>query len=135
MDIKRLALALSVYMKNRMVEEKAGGGNPNSPRSRFLRGRSSFAQDAVMTQAIALIARLHRAVLRNWHHMRMILHNLAGAPPMSGATAAGAATGVASAAESNQMAPRNSGSGQRNPQYYNSTRANCAMCLEYPELL
>ncbi len=43
-----------------------------------LHRKSVFASDSVLTQSVSLVARLHRAVLRNWHHMRMMLHNLAG---------------------------------------------------------
>ena len=37
-----------------------------------------YKTDAVLTQTTAALASLHRATLMNWHHIQMIVGNMAG---------------------------------------------------------
>jgi hypothetical protein len=39
---------------------------------------AQFKTDAVLTQIVSNMAKLHRAVLRNWHHILIMVGNFAG---------------------------------------------------------
>ena len=81
MDIKRLALTLSGYLKDRMKKEQGQGvndleaGGENAPE---LETNIQFRTDAMLTQTTAMLARLHRAVLMNTHQINMLTQNMAG---------------------------------------------------------
>ena len=75
MEIKRLAVAMSGYLRDRMKEEDVGTDNGKAA----VGSRpSQFKADAVLTHATTVIAKLHRAILRNWHHILMIVGNMGG---------------------------------------------------------
>ena len=76
MEIKRLAVSLTAYLKERMRESlitAKSGANLNDPSTRV-----KFETDYVLTQTTAIMAKLHRAILRNHHHILMVIGNFAG---------------------------------------------------------
>ena len=77
-EIKKIALTLSAYLKDRMVEEKSGV--TIDPQRRKVR----YKTDALLTQSTKALAELHRGIMRNWHHILMILGNFAGEEPIGG---------------------------------------------------
>ena len=76
MEIKRLAMSLTGYLKERMEESLVttkSGADLNDPSVRV-----KFETDTVLTQSVAIIAKLHRAILRNHHHILLLIGNFAG---------------------------------------------------------
>ena len=76
MEIKRLALTLRGYLQMRMkesIEYTEAGANLDDP---LIQGK--YYTDSVLTQMTLGMARLHRAVLRNHHHILMVIGNFAG---------------------------------------------------------
>ena len=63
-------MAMSGYLKERMKEEDNDG--------KKMAAKSRFKEDAVLTHTTTVLAKLHRAILRNWHHILMIVGNLGG---------------------------------------------------------
>ncbi|TRY77008.1 hypothetical protein TCAL_06375 [Tigriopus californicus] len=75
LEVNRLAKSLANYIKSRANQDqqirKTGSG-------KGFEAKVKFKTDAVLTEITAILARLHRSVLRNWHHILMILNNMAG---------------------------------------------------------
>lgn len=69
MEIKREALGLTSYLKTRMSEHELNNERRGD--------KVQFQVDALLTQTTALLAKLHRATLRNWHHILLIVGNFA----------------------------------------------------------
>ena len=70
---KRLALTLSSYLRHRMKDEEEETG-PAAGRG-LEAGYVAFKTDAVLTQLTAAVAKLHRAVMKNWQHLVMLAAN------------------------------------------------------------
>ena len=76
MEIKRLALTLRNYLQMRMeesIEYTRAGKNLDSPSI-----KAKYFTDSILTQMTLEMAKLHRAVLRNHHHILMVIGNFAG---------------------------------------------------------
>ena len=69
------------YLKHRRSEEKTKGNSiPDKSGSRqgVSESLANFKTDAILTQTTVLLASLHRAILRNWHQLLLLMANLAG---------------------------------------------------------
>ena len=76
MEIKRLALTLRNYIQMRMeesIEYTRAGENLDAPSI-----KAKYFTDSILTQMTLEMAKLHRAVLRNHHHILMVIGNFAG---------------------------------------------------------
>ena len=76
MEIKKLALTLKEYLQIRIKEgqeEKPYRDDENESLS-----RTKYYTDSVLAQITLELAKLHRAVLRNHHHLLMLIGNFAG---------------------------------------------------------
>ena len=77
MEIKRLAITLKEYLQSRMregnEEESEEYESDDEPLS-----RNEFYKDSVLAQMTLQLAKLHRAVLKNHHHLLMLIGNFAG---------------------------------------------------------
>ena len=82
MEIKKLALTLKKYLQTlptidyNRITNKDFTENKNKEIEYLL--RSKYFTDSLLTQMTLELAKLHRAVLRNQHHILMILGNFAG---------------------------------------------------------
>ena len=64
-DLRKLALSMAKYLEDRMMT--------GSTDSEMLLYRT----DALFTQMITLMTHMHRAMMRNWHQMLMVISNFA----------------------------------------------------------
>ena len=76
MEIKKLALTLKEYLQIRMKEGQ--GEKPYSDNENESVSRTNYYTDSVLAQMTLELAKLHRAVLRNHHHLLMLIGNFAG---------------------------------------------------------
>ena len=67
-EIRRLALTMAKYLEDRMFESQSRSGKSQ---------KSLYQIDAVLTQIVSSLAKLHRATMRNWHEMLHIIGNFA----------------------------------------------------------
>ena len=84
MEIKRLAVSLAQYLKERMRESlmyTQNGDDLDDPAIKV-----KYETDYVLTQTTAIMAKLHRAILRNHHHILMVIGNFAGNAASAGTT-------------------------------------------------
>lgn len=77
LDVQNLALLAAKYLEARMVEsllaKKKGGQKEYSLASL----NAKYHTDLFLIQATVLMAKIHRATLRNWHHLLMTITNFA----------------------------------------------------------
>ena len=76
MEVKRLALTVKNYLETRKQESndyKLAGANLHDPSIRV-----KDETDSVLAQVTLMMAKLHRAILRNHHHILMVIGNFAG---------------------------------------------------------
>ena len=83
MEMKRLAVTLKEYLEYRVKErqeEKSDVYNEQFtlPDPGTNGNHNEFVKDSVLTQMTLQLAKLHRAVLRNHHHLLMLIGNFAG---------------------------------------------------------
>ena len=77
MEIKKLALTLKEYLQIRLKEE-GHGETPHRDNGNESLSRTNYYTDSVLAQMTLQLAKLHRAVLRNHHHLLMLIGNFAG---------------------------------------------------------
>ena len=77
MEIKRLAITLKEYLQSRMKEGNEEKYERNESDDEQL-PRNEFYKDSVLAQMTLQLAKLHRAVLKNHHHLLMLIGNFAG---------------------------------------------------------
>lgn len=65
--IKDLGVTTIMYLKDRQKEKSDQA--------------SDFRLDSILTDMLSLIYHLHRATIRNWHHLAMLAGNLGNAAP------------------------------------------------------
>ena len=63
-EVRKAALSFAKYIEDRML------GDSDSQ-------KILYKTDAILSQIISLMAQLHRATLRNWHHTLMLVSNFA----------------------------------------------------------
>ena len=76
MEIKRLAMTVKSYLEVRKNEERdyvKAGANLNDPSI-----KTKTDTDSILAQTTLMMAKLHRAILRNHHHILMMIGNFAG---------------------------------------------------------
>ena len=76
MEIKRLAMTVKNYLEVRKNEERdyvRAGANLNDPSI-----KTKTDTDSILAQTTLMMAKLHRAILRNHHHILMVIGNFAG---------------------------------------------------------
>ena len=78
MEIKRLAMTVKSYLEVRKSEERdyaRAGANMNDPSI-----KTKIDTDSILAQTTLMMAKLHRAILRNHHQILMVIGNFAGNP-------------------------------------------------------
>ena len=92
-EIKHLAVILIEYLKERIVEEDAHSsttvnrgfpdaqrvvsrGNPSYHESHA--GPTRFRMDDLFTRITVVLSKLHRATMRNWNEIQLIVDNMSG---------------------------------------------------------
>ena len=76
MEIKRLAMTVKSYLEVRKNEERdyiKAGANLNDPSI-----KTKTDTDSILAQTTLMMAKLHRAILRNHHQILMVIGNFAG---------------------------------------------------------
>ena len=77
MEIKRLAITLKEYLQSRMKEGNDEKSEEYESDDEPL-SRNEFYRDSVLAQMTLQLAKLHRAVLKNHHHLLILIGNFAG---------------------------------------------------------
>ena len=77
MEIKRLAITLKEYLQSRMKEGNEEKSEEYESDDEPL-SRNEFYRDSVLAQMTLQLAKLHRAVLKNHHHLLILIGNFAG---------------------------------------------------------
>jgi len=76
MEIKKLALTLKEYLQIRVKEGQSK--KPFRDNGNEFLSQTNYYTDSVLAQMTLELAKLHRAVLRNHHHLLMLIGNFAG---------------------------------------------------------
>ena len=66
-------MSMAKYVEDRMFEHESGGGVDCCNQNQKLR----YQTDAILTQMVSLLAKMHRATLRNWNQILMVIGNFA----------------------------------------------------------
>ena len=67
-------MSMAKYVEDRMLEhENPSSGDDCCNQNQKLR----YQTDAILTQMVSLLAKMHRATLRNWNQILMVIGNFA----------------------------------------------------------
>jgi hypothetical protein len=78
-DVRKTALALTKYLEERIKESDKINQDFNDV-NELMGNRVKYKTDAVLTHMVTILAKIHRATMRNWQHILVLVGNFAYIP-------------------------------------------------------